>query len=1058
MGQTDSARAQTSNLVENNDMFLTNHDILMCEDLLSNSRPDEILSQSFSRSNQALDPLPTAGNIPPPHPSPPTAARHQVLEDSVSTEAFSDDSISCFYTNADSLSNKLCELRESVAADETNIPRIIAITEVKPKNSRYKQGHAELHIKNYELFSRNLNSDTGRGVVIYVHDSLQAVELEDSPPGEEAVWLEISLANHNKLLFGCCYRSPGSTDINNVHFNSLVQSMCMATHTHTVICGDFNYPEIDWGSRALVRECAKAAAFLEMVDSTYLHQHVTEPTRSRGLTQANVLDLVFSSEEAMVADMRYEAPLGKSDHCSLRFEIVCFSEPQHDPAARYLYHKGDFARMRAELDIDWKEAFSECPDDPCQQYDIFCTHVLATQESHVPKFDPNKARRHKFPVNHKVRQAIRKKHRAWQRFMETKSANKLQDYNRHRNKVRKLTRQAKLEFERGLASEAKRNPKKFWRYAKQHLKVKEGIPELTTEQRGPDGQPLKATTPLEKADTLAAYFSSVFVTEPPGELPEPRAQVIHTPFQDEPVQAEDVRKLLKQLDPAKAMGPDKIHPRILKELCDVLAAPLAMIYQTSLTSGIVPPSWREANVSAIHKKGSKKEPGNYRPVSLTSVVCKQLEKLIRTRILDHMMNNELLSDSQHGFLPGRSTTTQLLQVVDDWAATLDAGGELDVIYFDFAKAFDTVPHQRLLKKLESYGISASIVNWIRSYLSNRRHRVIVQGAPSDWHDVTSGIPQGSVLGPITFVIYINDLPAAVLSKLLLFADDTKLYRRITSHADRVILQGDVDSMFRWAATWLLNYSPGKCKFMSVSNSGEENPEATYSLGDTELNRVSSEKDIGVVVDSRLRFDEHINAAASKANRVMGVIRRSYTHLDEFTFRLLFVALVRPHLEFSQAAWKPFRRGPINKLEGVQRRASKLVPTLRDLSYPERLKRLRLPTLAFRRLRGDMIETFKITHNIYDPRATQGLLHYTPHTRTRGHPYKLDKPRCTRTLRLNSFTQRITNNWNSLPSCVVMATTTLQFEQRIDAAWRDHPLRWDHEAPELYTHRSGQRGT
>ena len=199
------------------------------------------------------------------------------------------------------------------------------------------------------------------------------------------------------------------------------------------------------------------------------------------------------------------------------------------------------------------------------------------------------------------------------------------------------------------------------------------------------------------------------MTEPQGEIPQPRVQAVHTPFHDRPVQNEEVRKLLSQVNPTKAMGPDKMHPRVLKELSDVMAGPLCTIFQTSLTSGIVPASWREANVSAIHKKSSKKQPGNYRPVSLTSVVCKQLEKIIRSRILEHMSTNALISAEQHGFLPGRSTTTQLLQVINDWTATLDAGGELDVIYFDFAKAFDTVPHRRLLRKLESYGMSQSII-------------------------------------------------------------------------------------------------------------------------------------------------------------------------------------------------------------------------------------------------------------------------------------------------------------------------------------------------------------
>jgi hypothetical protein len=462
-------------------------------------------------------------------------------------------------------------------------------------------------------------------------------------------------------------------------------------------------------------------------------------------------------------------------------------------------------------------------------------------------------------------------------------------------------------------------------------------------------------------------------------------------------------------------------------------------------------------VSAIYKKGSKKNPANYRPVSLTSVACKQLEKIVRTRILRHMTDNSLISERQHGFLPGRSTTTQLLQVFDSWSTILDEGGELDVIYFDFAKAFDTVPHQRLLRKLQCYGLSEQTINWIRAYLSERRHRVMVQGTPSEWHSVLSGVPQGSVLGPILFVLYINDLLEETESDMFLFADDTKLYRQIFSHEDRVVLQRDIDRMVAWCLLWLLHFNPGKCKAMGVNNTGAVLPEASYHIGDTVLDTVTSERDIGVLVDNQLHFDDHVKKTAAKANRIMGVIRRSYSHLDECSFRHLFRALVRPHLEFSQAAWQPYKRGQINKLESVQRRATKLVPSLRELSYPDRLRRLLLPSLAFRRLRGDMVEAFKITHSIYDQRAVQGLLHPTPHTRTRGHPYKLPRANCRRNIGLHRFSQRITTAWNSLPQSVVSAQTTLTFEQRLDSAWRDHPLRWDPWADEQEL-RSGHRGS
>lgn len=279
---------------------------------------------------------------------------------------------------------------------------------------------------------------------------------------------------------------------------------------------------------------------------------------------------------------------------------------------------------------------------------------------------------------------------------------------------------------------------------------------------------------------------------------------------------------------------------MLRELSDVLAEPLCSIYNTSLQTCQLPDVWKEANISAIFKKGDRKLPSNYRPVSLTSIPCKLMEGVVRDRLIDHMTTNNLLSKQQFGFIKGRTTSLQLLHVLEHWQTTIDRGGELDVVYFDFRKAFDTVPHRRLLSKLRGYGITGNTLEWIEHFLIGRRQRVQVKGKPSRWHQVKSGIPQGSVLGPTLFVIYINDLPDTVLSLLYLFADDTKLYREIESPADELALQDDLSRMSQWSALWLLEFHPDKCKSMSVSTRGRRIPESSYKLEATELQHAESE--------------------------------------------------------------------------------------------------------------------------------------------------------------------------------------------------------------------------
>ena len=323
---------------------------------------------------------------------------------------------------------------------------------------------------------------------------------------------------------------------------------------------------------------------------------------------------------------------------------------------------------------------------------------------------------------------------------------------------------------------------------------------------------------------------------------------------------------------------------------------------------------------------------------------------------------------------------------------------------------------------------------------------MINGIASEWTNVTNGVPQGSVLGPILFVLYINDFPDDVNadSNIYMFADDTKLYREMSDVTDVTTLQIDITEMDKWSNEWLMSFHPAKCKVLKLGRPISDlsdifNP---YTLSDHHL---EVEKDIGVIIDCELSFDKHIAEKVNKATKIVNIIRRSFMYLAEEIFLNLYKALVRPHLEYANQIWSPRLQRQIDSIENVQKRATKLLPMYDNLSYEERLKKLRLPTLTYRRLRGDLIETYKILTNKYDPEICGNFIELRKDSNTRGHSLKIYKQRCKLNVRKNCFPHRIVEAWNCLPEQVIKSTTVQQFEGMLDRVLKEKEIYYDYRA-------------
>ena len=402
-----------------------------------------------------------------------------------------------------------------------------------------------------------------------------------------------------------------------------------------------------------------------------------------------------------------------------------------------------------------------------------------------------------------------------------------------------------------------------------------------------------------------------------------------------------------------------------------------------------------------------------------------MERIIKNSLVEHLTRNKIINDTQHGFMKGKSCLTNLLDFLEAVYEKLDRGKAVDIIYLDFAKAFDKVPHMRLAAKLEACGIGGNVLRWNKNWLFNRRQKVGVRGQYSGWVEVISGVPQGSVLGPLLFLIYINDIDEGIISKISKFADDTKLCKEVEGEEGARILQEDLRKLYQWSLDWQMLFNVEKCKVMQV---GRNNKEFKYEIGGKTLQAVEEERDLGVIIHRSMKVSRQCAEAAKKGNRILGMIKRTIVSRDKEIILKLYKTLVRPHLEYCIQAWNPHLRQDIELLEKVQHRATKMIKGYQGLSYEERLTKCGPTTLEKRRVRGDLIETYKLMTG-KEAIPPERFFKLAGNRRTRGHEFKLYKERVGK-LQSHFFSARIVDIWNNLDEECVRATSVNEFKAKL----------------------------
>ena len=866
----------------------------------------------------------------------------------------------------------------------------------------------------------------------------------------EATAIKIRV-NHSDLVIITVYRPP-PTSIHGKEFTDLWQSYFISLHlenTPFIIVGDFNFPTIDWANY-IVPGNLLPSEFLSFCLLNGLEQHVTEPTHKLG----NLLDLALSSESGLISQVNVYSPIIDSDHLQIKLKLnICIPSITSDNGY-FQYYKGNYQSIERNLiDIDWKLFFFECTS-ASEMYDKFCSLLLSQVNQFIPfKKSNSKNNRKKWPSN--IRHLKYEKDILFRRYQKRnyQDKDKLKYLNKN-NEFRQAVRN--YIYHQELAVLQSGNDKKFWSFIRSKTSSIPPIPAIKI-----NGNII--TDNLEKAEAFNSYFATNFTKDngnsPPINHKRPFAASQLSSCSFDPVTIFDK---LNNLPCKTSVGPDGIPPILLKKLSAVLSLPLSMLYEKSFQSGLIPSLWKQAIVVPVHKKGSKTSVINYRPISLTSVPCKILEQILCERITSYLKANNLLSNAQHGFLAKRSTITQLTLSVNEWTLAIDSGKLIDVAFLDFAHAFDSVSHQKLLVILDRVGLRGNLLTWIRNYLSNRSQKVRIESSISSEVDVISSTPQGTCLGPLLFLIFINDLPDIITqSSAYLFADDCKLHFAFKKGQNPDVLQNDLLKIQKWSSEMQLSLSVTKCAILSLGSRKKVVPH-TYSIGNTNLEHVSSMRDLGIIMSNDLKWANHCATTAKKASVRMNCLLRTFESKSTVFLLNLYKTFVRPKLEYASQVWSPYILKDIHLIESVQRKFTSRLPELAklQLSYPDRLSHLNLERLDLRRLKSDLVLVHKLLYNYCDipPAEVSSLFPYhsnavlskaapslrdtsknTYGSMTSDNTMRLLGRHVKTTVRKHSFFVRSVDVWNSLDPEIRSTGNHCMFKKYLNNSVKDQKL-------------------
>ena len=885
----------------------------------------------------------------------------------------------------------------------------------------------DIRIANFDPpYKKDRDNRIGGGVAIYVRTGITSTRRDDMIHGDiEAICIEVSIRNHNLLLCGI-YRPPNS----GLNYWDLIENtldnISNSPITDTIIVGDFN--------------CDIKAANLSnkmhiLCNSYNYHQLIDEPTNYTEHS-STIIDLLLVSKPENVIYSGVSSPFIPDlirYHCPtvlvLKYRKLIQKSFKRNI---WLYERGDYIKYRNALsNIDWDAILNLDNVDEC------ATRLTETIISTAKECIPNKnvLIRPSEPkwITSFIKKQIRQRHRLYKSAKRKNTVHIWQRFRQKRNEVTAIIRQAKVDYINKLADDLLKsdcNSKSWYKVSSEFLVSKNK--QQTTPYLETNNEIIESDA--DKAEVLNKFFvQQSTLDDANANLPE-FVPPDHEPLNTLVITNEDIIAAIKLLKPSKAPGPDLISPKLLKEGAFQLIDPLRKVFTLSIEQKKFPSDWKYANVTAIPKKEKATTPGDHRPISLLNYCGKLMERCIHKHVTRYLKQYSIITPFQSGFQTGDSTVNQLLHMYNDFAKALDEGKEVRVVFLDISKAFDKVWHKGLIFKLQSIGISGNLLEWFTDYLANRKQRVCLNGHASSWKTPNAGVPQGSILGPLLFIIYINDIVNHIRTNIRLFADDTTLYEII----DDPLLTGininiDLRTIMSWAKTWLVMFNSIKTESFIASKKRIKPYHPPLFMDNTAVNEVTSHKHLGLTFSNDLTWTSHIKTIIGKATRRLGCLRRHKFLLDRKSLKKMYTTFILPLLEYGNIIWDNCSLENSKAIENIQLDAARIITGATKVCSIQKIyDESGLDTLQNRRTRQKLCQLYKIINDL-TPLYLRTILPERVQQQSR---YRLRNsnnfsiPIARTTTYYKSFLPATLRSWNSLDEAVKQSPTISSFKRNI----------------------------